>query len=160
MRRQFFVGVQRGRRRVVQRRQPQLVFLIRAREFCGHEVNSVQFEAVDLIEPRAFQHALLVPGVDREPLYPRHLGIRVQAEFVRLRQSILLHFQFHDAGRLVFERNLHFEFVRFPRFPSCLQLFAARGGDADFLDARRSRRLQVNGIIAAHNHRAPVFRAE
>src|ERR1700722_4922832 len=117
----------------------------------------VHFQSGDLIEPRAFEHALCVPRMNIKCVEASGFRIGVQRNFIGLARA---EFADHDSDRprsRGFERDFYFQFLGLSNLPSCLGYLALLVSKRDDAYTASIGRAEMQSILAADNQSAGVF---
>src|SRR5215471_8272117 len=95
----------------------ELVLLVRAGERAGSETKTIQLEAGDLVETRAFEYAFGVAGMNTEAVEACSLGIGMEGDFIDFMQSEFLDLHSDPAGAGFLQRDFHFELIGLGALP-------------------------------------------
>jgi hypothetical protein len=121
------------------------------------EANALQFQHANLIEPRAFEHAVGVSGVNGKAVEAPRFGVSVKGDLFGLAQTELLDRHADRSGRCVLQAHFHFEFIGPGDFPFAVDWFSLLIGQTDFAHATSIGRLQVQSVFAADDQHARIL---
>src|SRR5579859_1387503 len=135
----------------------EFILLVGAGQRIGSESDSVDIQACDLIEARAFEHAVGIAGVNGKAVEASGLSVGVEWNLVNLAQAEFFHLHANPSGAGALQRNLDFEFVGLRRLPLGGQNLSLLVFQRHVAHAASVGRLEVESVFASDNQRAGVF---